>query len=314
MLLRSNDAIARALEGVPSPWWFLTYTFNFQIGLANAWPDSFLLNHFWSLCVEEQFYFLWPLLVYWVHRRWWLHLVACMFVIALAVEVWLLMHDAHWSVIHSSLFTRLDSLGIGALGAFLHRGPYRLKVVPLFLGMFWLAATVLLLCAVMKKGSWPTGWHSYLIMQPALTLWSATLVYLLVNPPSRGVLGAARVLRLRPCTMLGKYSYCIYLFHWSIYMCTVEIDAFDWKTASLRGNFGMVAVITLVLAFLSYQVLEKRCLRLKSRAFKPLASASDTISTRSPPVAPPAALSGPASPTAPVPGSGTGEPSAYHPR
>jgi peptidoglycan/LPS O-acetylase OafA/YrhL len=39
--------------------WFLTYTYNVRAYLETRWND--ILGHFWTLCVEEQFYLLYPL-------------------------------------------------------------------------------------------------------------------------------------------------------------------------------------------------------------------------------------------------------------
>ena len=39
--------------------WFLTYTYNIRAYLQTSWND--ILGHFWTLCVEEQFYLLYPL-------------------------------------------------------------------------------------------------------------------------------------------------------------------------------------------------------------------------------------------------------------
>ena len=39
--------------------WFLTYTYNVRAYLQTCWND--ILGHFWTLCVEEQFYLLYPL-------------------------------------------------------------------------------------------------------------------------------------------------------------------------------------------------------------------------------------------------------------
>jgi peptidoglycan/LPS O-acetylase OafA/YrhL len=50
--------------------WLWLYGVNLQIGLQNSWaavPEH--LTPLWSLCVEEQFYLVWPVLVYLTPRR-----------------------------------------------------------------------------------------------------------------------------------------------------------------------------------------------------------------------------------------------------
>ena len=270
-LLPSNQVMAQALQGVPNLWWFLTYAFNFEIAVHDGWPANHLMNHFWSLCVEEQFYLLWPPLVYLVHQRWRVHLLAGMFVIAGGAEILLLMQRVDWAVIHTSVFTRLDSLVIGAVAAFLHRSSKRMSVVPVFTLVFWLCSAVLVSCGVATSGLRFTLWHSHPVVHPVLMVWSATLVYLLINGQGH-FRKIARVFRVRFFVVVGTYSYGIYLFHWIIYMSFVELDAFGWKTASPWGNFAIVAISTVVLALLSYNLLEKQCLKLKLRAFEPRVS------------------------------------------
>ena len=40
-------------------WWYLTYTYNIRAFLIHDWGGP--VGHFWTLCVEEQFYLLYPL-------------------------------------------------------------------------------------------------------------------------------------------------------------------------------------------------------------------------------------------------------------
>lgn len=60
-------------------WWNVTYLSNFYFISTAQWAPAF--SHFWSLSVEEHFYLAWPLLLIFVHRRWWpvlfLSLILC---------------------------------------------------------------------------------------------------------------------------------------------------------------------------------------------------------------------------------------------
>jgi peptidoglycan/LPS O-acetylase OafA/YrhL len=45
----------------PEYWWTICFATNFQT--ISGTPDLFPFAHFWSVCVEEHFYLIWPLLI-----------------------------------------------------------------------------------------------------------------------------------------------------------------------------------------------------------------------------------------------------------
>ena len=42
--------------------YLLTFTYNFLLGVTQEWQSTY--SHLWSLSIEEQFYFIWPLVIY----------------------------------------------------------------------------------------------------------------------------------------------------------------------------------------------------------------------------------------------------------
>src|SRR5262249_54150692 len=55
----------REQGGIQPLWQFLTFTVNLFIDARN----HLAFSHVWSLCVEEHFYLLFPLLAWWLARR-----------------------------------------------------------------------------------------------------------------------------------------------------------------------------------------------------------------------------------------------------
>src|SRR5262249_42174592 len=114
ILLLANDPVVReyALYSV-------SYTFNYvyvQIPPENS------ISHIWSLCVEEQFYLIWPFLVLGLRSR----IQVVRYVLLLII---LLCHfQVYFDIIPGlapynvvSLLPRANSLGVGALGAVLYK-------------------------------------------------------------------------------------------------------------------------------------------------------------------------------------------------
>ena len=61
----SSSHRTRPMEGT-NPWWYLG---TFPIGSRTMGGTTSYVSHFWSLAVEEQFYFVWPAVVVLCTRR-----------------------------------------------------------------------------------------------------------------------------------------------------------------------------------------------------------------------------------------------------
>lgn len=88
------------------------------------------LVHFWSLSIEEQFYLVWPLLVFLIRDRRRL-LAVCLAALALcpALRAFLVLHGAPYFMVHTNTVYRADSLLAGAALALLLRGPAHDRVL-----------------------------------------------------------------------------------------------------------------------------------------------------------------------------------------
>ncbi|MGO4209462.1 acyltransferase family protein [Terriglobus sp. 2YAB30_2] len=95
-------------------WQFLTFTMNFGFTFARRG-----FSHAWSLCVEEHFYLLLPLLVVWLMRRPSARktaaVIAGVFLFGIALRWFLIKRfpDEVWTSIYYPSYTRLDGLLTG---------------------------------------------------------------------------------------------------------------------------------------------------------------------------------------------------------
>jgi peptidoglycan/LPS O-acetylase OafA/YrhL len=228
------------------------------------------LGHFWTLCVEEQFYLLWPWIVFTVRDRRKLIVicVACIILVPIA-RMFAMAHmpEALISgqvVLHSTPF-RFDTLLVGALIALLYRGPARDRMQKAAQATLVVAA----LCSLMVVVYWfrfhSVGLNNFLVghtwLLSFVALFAGALMLRTIIPGTIPY----RLCNLRWLRLTGTVSYGAYVFH-DIPHSEYDRMAnhyFNHGADVIAAVFGFV--MTLALAFLSYHFFELRILRLKDR-------------------------------------------------
>src|SRR2546430_3220627 len=92
--------------------WVFTGTVNWLIAWNDQWPLA--ISHLWSICVQEQFYLFWPLLILLVPRKWMLSAIIAVVFAGVAFRIGCVIFSvpiiARWVL----PFGSLDSLAAGA--------------------------------------------------------------------------------------------------------------------------------------------------------------------------------------------------------
>lgn len=236
------------------------------------------IGHFWSLAVEEQFYLMWPLVVFFapdrrVLMRICVGAVLLVPLIRFALYLALPRQQVELGFLYRVVFTQSDSFLLGGALALGMRGPEKL----LLLG----SANRLLLGALMALAlAYLANFGLHRAQIPAETPWMSIYGLTLVNLASAGlILGALRegslVYRItsnQPMRTLGKYSYGFYVYHvllapfllyyvWPVDMAHKTI----WYYVHvLLGRALYFAIVTAISA-LSYRFVEAPFLALKDR-------------------------------------------------
>jgi len=220
--------------------------------LAEDEPPS-IVQHFWSLAIEEQFYLVWPLVILgalWFASRFRSHrglsLVGGLAVIAVPsflYNLYLTEHNPARSYFDTGV--RMWEFAIGAVVALLAA---RLNKMPALLGLLisWGGLAMLLFSGVFYTDSmtWPGA--------PAL-LPTVGAGLLIAGGVAAGRAGPVSVLGTRPMLFLGHLSYSLYLWHWPLII--VAQDHYGTDHLSTRVALALV-VLPIVPAYLTYRLVE----------------------------------------------------------
>lgn len=242
--------------------WLWLYGANLLVAMRDTWClGSF--DHFWSLSVEEHFYFMWPLVIFCLSRRQAMvvSLVAIVFSTVGRV-VWIRLGGGGATMEAFTLF-RLDGLATGALLALAARGPLG------FRPLVNRAVAMAIACGAALIGIWQSA-HPKLHGIPLLILalfFGALLVLAMESHASSwwGMFWRSRALRF-----FSKYSYAMYVFQLPLIRIMQPVLTPDMLCSGLASVFfgrlayiGIMTTITSVLAVLSWHLYEKHFLALK---------------------------------------------------
>ncbi len=243
-----------------------TYTYNFYFA-SQDFSHSVFLTHFWSLAVEEQFYLIWPALIFFLpSKRLKFALIA---IIALGPIVRFLTH--HYvpeffpaasadRIVYGMTTSHLDAFAAGALISLSVIRPSRLFLLALLLGT--------VLAGYMANGAgispYPPHLNSNFQYVWGYSLLNLTCAVLIACVASGKLLSAFFENKL--VSYFGTISYGIYILH----SCMTVLVGYFWHPASglelvLQRCFDLL--LCTALAGISYHFYESPIMRMKDKWF-----------------------------------------------
>ncbi|SHH62201.1 acyltransferase family protein [Bradyrhizobium erythrophlei] len=250
--------------------YLLTYTTNFGRLRSTDVGPTFV--HLWSLAIEEQFYLLWPLLVYLLPLVTFKRIVVALLFLSPLARLGLYFafrgQDADWigRNIYCLPISQFDAFAAGA--AIVLWRLQELKCAPRLLAFALLVTAIcgaavlvhehLVYRAAMK---WTFG-YSMFLMPASGFVWGYSLlnllsVALIICALQR--LLALRLLESPPLVRVGTISYGIYVYHLPILLVANSL------LISRAAIFFLYCSAVLIISEISFRFLEAPFLRLKEK-------------------------------------------------
>jgi len=238
-----------------------------------------IFGHAWSLGIEEQFYMLWPPLL-WFTIRWRRPdgaLSAAVFIAAFATVAYRVAMatggaNVSFSRLSGGLDTRADSLLIGcALGVAFVSGLLSTLTAGVGVAAGLAALGALLMIFVVVPSPYmavlPPS-HPWLFAGTTTLPSTATALIILgaLMPmgPVRRMLGASGLVQI------GRISYGLYLWHFPVFAFTGALSR-DAVTVAPAAIVVLAWGITFAVASVSFFLVERPALRLRPRSARPVA-------------------------------------------
>lgn len=237
------------------------------------------LNHFWSLCVEEHFYLIWPLVIASCSRTVGMRVCIATFCASAGARIgWLLMGGNSVAAEVFTLF-RLDALCAGAWVALAVRGPNKLGgLVPGAYALIASLSVILLPLVAMRM-------RLLTVPTTLFALFFASFIVLAVASTKGGLLsflGKSQTLQ-----WFGRYSYGMYVYQNLLLYGLASVFTADILRDQLGGSLlagrlvymTVMCLLTCAVAWISWHAYEKRILLWKHlfEGKKPVSTASAPV-------------------------------------
>ena len=233
--------------------WIVALAYVSDFGITNVSPA---IGHLWTLAIEEQFYVVWPFVIWAAYRFNKLKsaVVASWFVLVLSSIAMLIAVAPHWVKLYTLPTSWASAIVVGALLRILLQPGSRLANLEAKTRKLHLGAAIVILGALVFYPELKAQAWLYIFGAPLISYAAAVLIIEL-----RTLKNPAKL--LTPLVGLGRISYAAYLFNWPIT---------EWLKAGKVEHSDILSILlTLTAATISWFALEKWVLAFKDKGDKP---------------------------------------------
>lgn len=231
---------------------------NFDTMQNHYWV--FPLAHFWSLCIEEHFYLLWPFIIAFVPNKYLIRVFAGLVFGSIVYRAYLFTNVTEpWYPLFLSTFSRFDALVAGAATAYWHFSrPINLsisRVTRLFIYLVFIIAV----CndsLIVWDSFFAACFKKYFYMAVVLF---AILNFLFNDKPMFEFMNN-KVFRY-----FGKVSFGLYVYGLIVLEIVIKRIMEPYGINNLYLYWLLILAGTILVAIISYELFEKQILKFKKK-------------------------------------------------
>lgn len=231
---------------------------NFETIASQQW--SYPFSHFWSICIEEHFYLVWPFVIAFLPVRKMMYVFGIIIAISIGFRMYTVFGTgAPWYTLFLHTLSRIDVLVFGAIGGYYYsKKPFVFKLNTLT-RYFLILILVVYFC-----------WDSYVLWDSPIKAGFGKYIYLIViaillldfnfNSSRKRLFKAKSILHY-----FGKISYGIYMYSNIILLIVIKNLMWPMAWNNMWLYFFLVIGLSLLIPIISYELFEKPILKLAKR-------------------------------------------------
>jgi peptidoglycan/LPS O-acetylase OafA/YrhL len=259
LILCITPFIARWTDSAEPHYWWNIFFANNYITIFQKFHEPGLA-HYWSICVEEHFYLVWPILLFVFPVKRLPLLFATLIFLSILSRWYYFQTSPEW-LNHAKLNTicRMDTLAIGGWLAWLmHYKPFQINTNG------WIRALVYITFVMLLCFDDTHQTESFFLVAFKRLVYTTFFCFLLLNylynPQAWFNFKKKNILHY-----LGKISFGIYMYHNILFGIIFKKIIWNNNLFGFWIFWVIYLSIVLVIAVLSFELFEKHILKLKDR-------------------------------------------------
>ena len=242
----------------PDYWSNLLFWNNFHAISTQQW--TFPVAHLWSICIEEHFYLVWPIIIAFVPTK----KLPPVFVAIIAASIFyraytFMNSDNSWFIIYLHTLSRCDVLCIGALAAYVHyHNPIKISV------NLWVRLVIYAVFIYMFFTDNVNNYENLFLATIKKYFYTGVAGFAMLNY----MFNAQAKLSFKKRNALhyfGKVSYGIYMYGVFVLGIVFHKIMSHYEFPNMYLYFSLIIAGSLLIPAISYEIFEKFFLRLKRK-------------------------------------------------